>query len=79
MVPTFSGLTVTEGQKEKRRMVNKEVVKFNYTSTVADHYIYRGSVDNHNSLRHDDGTKSQIGLEILWGTTWWPIRVFLSS
>ena len=58
MISTFSGLTVTEGQKEERRMVNGEIVKFNYPEVVAYHYRYRGEVENHNALRHDDGTKS---------------------
>ena len=57
-------------------MVNGEVVKFKYPEVVSDHYRYRGAVDNHNALRHDDGTKSQFGLESKWGTTWWPIQVF---
>ena len=33
-------------------------------------------MDDHNSLRHDDGTKFQIGLENLQVTIWWPIRMF---
>ena len=39
-------------------MVNGEVVKFNYTEDVAGNYRYRGAVENHNTLRHDDDTKS---------------------
>ena len=31
-----------DDQKEKRRMVSGVVVKFKYTSIVADHYRYRG-------------------------------------
>ena len=50
-------------------MVNGEIVKFKYPEVVSDHYRYRGAVDNHNALRHDDGTKSQFGLESKWGTT----------
>ena len=30
MISTFSGLTVMEGQKEEKRTVNGEVVKFKY-------------------------------------------------
>ena len=73
---TFLVLTVPEGQKEERRMVNGDIVKFKYTEVVEDHYRYRGVVYNHNALRHDGGTKSQFGLKSKWGTTWWPIRVF---
>ena len=57
-------------------MVNGEVFKFKYPEVVYDHYRYRESVYNHNSLSHDVGTKFQIGLESAWVTTWWPIRVF---
>ena len=60
-------------------MVNGELVKFKYPEVVADHYRYRGAVDNHNALRHDVWTKSQFGLESKQGTTWWPIQVFLFS
>ena len=76
MMTTFSALTVQEGQKEERRMLNGDIVKFKYPEVVVDHYRYRGEVDNHNALRDDDRTKYQFGLEVKWGTTWWPIRVF---
>ena len=39
-----------EGQKKEKRVVNGEVVKFNYSEVVVDHYIYRRSVRNHNAL-----------------------------
>ena len=77
IMSTFSGLTVPEVQKEDIRMVNGDVVKFKYPEVVVDHYIYREAVENHNSLRPDDGTKPQFGLESKWGTTWWPIQVLL--
>ena len=76
IMSTFSCLTVTEGQKEERRIVNGEVVKFKYPEVVSDHYMYRGAVYDHNSLRHDGGNKSQFGLESKLGTTWGPIQVF---
>ena len=59
MMTTFSVLTVTQNQKEERRMVNEEVVKFNYPEVVADYYRYREAAENQNVLRHDGGTKSQ--------------------
>ena len=58
IMSTFSGLTVPEGQKEEIRMANGEVVNFKYLEVVADHHIYRVTVDNHNVLRHDGGTNS---------------------
>ena len=36
MMSTFSGLTVTEGQKEEISMENGEVFKFNYSEFVSD-------------------------------------------
>ena len=65
-----------EGQKEERRMVNGDIVKFKYPEVVVDHYIYRGAMENHNGLRHYGGTKSKFGLDSKCGTTWWPIQVF---
>ena len=50
MMSTFSGLTVPEGQKEERRIVNGEVVNFDYPGFVADYYRFRGVTDNHNAL-----------------------------
>ena len=44
MMSTFSGLIVTEGQKEERSMVNGEIVNFKYPQVVAYHCIYRGGV-----------------------------------
>ena len=76
MMSTFLCLTVPEGWKEERIMVNEEVVKFKYPEVVADNYRYRGEVDNQNDLKHDYRNKPQFGFESKWGTTWWPIRVF---
>ena len=42
IMSTFSELTMLEGQKEKRRVVNGDVVKFKYPEVVSDHYRYRG-------------------------------------
>ena len=42
MMSTFSGLTVPEVQKEDRRMMNGEEVKFKYPEVVSDNYRYRG-------------------------------------
>ena len=39
-----------EGQKKEKRVVNGEVVKFNYSEVVVDHYRYRRAVGNHNAL-----------------------------
>ena len=58
-------------------MVNGEVFKFKYPTIVADNYRYRGTVENHNSLSHDNGTKSQIGPGSAGGTTCYPTQVFL--
>ena len=70
MMSTFLGLTVPEGQKEERRMLNREVVKFKYPEVVAYHYRYIGAVENHNALNHYGKTRPKIVLESAWGTTW---------
>ena len=53
---TFLSLTLPEGQKEKRSIVNGKVFKFKYPEVVTYHYRYRGAVENHNALSHDGGT-----------------------
>ena len=65
-----------EVQKEERRTMNGEIVKFKYTEVVADNYRYTGAVENKNDTRHDGGNKSQMFLKSAWRTTWWTIRVF---
>ena len=70
---TFSDLAVMEGQKEEISMVNREVVKLKYPTIFSDNCRYRGAVGNHNLLRHNGGTKSQISLDSAWWETWWTI------
>ena len=67
IISTFSGLAVPEVQKEERSMVNVEEEKFKYPAVVDDYCRFRGVVDNHNVLRHDNRTKSQIGFHSAWG------------
>ena len=67
---------MSEGQKEEKRMVNGEVLKFKDPEVVADHYRYKGAVENKNALTNYGGTKYQFGLESKRGTTCWPIQVF---
>ena len=45
--------------------------KFNYPEGVGNHFLYRHSVDDHNNKQH-----SPISLEVVWGTKYWPNRVF---
>ena len=51
-------------------MANGDIFKSRYPEVVADHYRYRGAVENHNALRHDGRTKAQFGLESKQGTAW---------
>ena len=76
VMSTISGLTVMQVHKKKIRIVNGEVVKFNYPELFPVHQRYSGSVQNNNSLRHDGVNNYQIGLEIAWGTTYCPILFF---
>ena len=48
---------MSDGQKEEKKTVHGESIKFNCTSTVLDNYRYRDAVDNMNALRHDGGGK----------------------
>ena len=59
-----TSFTVPVGHKEERVMVNGEVFKFKYPAIVADHYISRGSVENHNTLSHDNRKKFQTSFYI---------------
>ena len=49
---------------------------FKYTEVIANHYNYRGAVDEHNAYRHDCGTKHGLSLEETGKTTRWANRVF---
>ena len=51
--------------------------KFKYTETIANTFDYRGTVDFHNTNRHDDGTKHGLSIEETWRITNWTLRVFL--
>ena len=44
---------------------------FKYTEVIHNHYKYQHLVDDHNGKRH-----SLIRVEVVWGTKWWPNRVF---
>ena len=51
-------------------------VTFKYKEVIGNHYLYRGSVDEHNSKRHDGGGGAGISLERSWKTMRWENRVF---
>ena len=42
--------------------MNGEIVKLKCPEVDADHYRYRGAVDNHNALRHDVRTEYRFSL-----------------
>eukprot|EP00980_Cylindrotheca_fusiformis_P024084 scaffold11524_cov91-Cylindrotheca_fusiformis.AAC.3 len=54
-----------------KRNHNGRQVSFQYPEIVHNHFKYRHAVDDHNSKRHQP-----ISLEVVWGTKWWPNRVF---
>ena len=62
-------------QKEEYQLSKGQVLTFKYAEPFARHYLYRGAVDNHNALCHNDGTKHQAGLDNAWITHRWAIRV----
>jgi hypothetical protein len=51
-------------------------VRFKYKEVVANHYKYRGVVDDHNSKRHDGGSGAGLSFESSWSTIRWENRVF---
>jgi hypothetical protein len=67
--------TLEANGKVTSRMVMDGGVKrkkpVTYTEVIHNHYKYRHLVDDHNAKRH-----SPISLEAVWGTKWWPNRVF---
>ena len=56
-------LTVPDGQKEERKMVNGEVTKLKYAAIVAKNYRYREEVEIHNESRHVGEKMFQNSLE----------------
>ena len=45
MMSIYSGLTVPDGHKDKRRHVNGEVIKIKYPEIVPHNNIYREAVE----------------------------------
>ena len=77
LMSTYGSINAKSGQKDSVRYgANGGATIFKYNVVVANHYDYRDSVDNHNSKRHDCGTKQGLSLEETWRTTRWPCRVF---
>ena len=69
------GTNLRSGKETCREWVDsdgtKKTTKFNYPEVVGNHFLYRHSVADHNNKRH-----SPISLEVVWGTKYWPNRVF---
>lgn len=78
LMSTYGALIEHQDQKRSYRgsIASGDATSFKYKEVVANHYKYRGAVDEHNSKRHDGGTGDGIGLEASWGTTRWENRVF---
>ena len=62
------GRETTRQWKQNGELVIK---KFKYPDVVNIHFLFRHSVDDHNTKRH-----SPISLEVVWATKRWPNRVF---
>jgi hypothetical protein len=66
-----------ETNRHYRNAHGHDVMKtFQYPEVVANHYSYRGCVDDHNNKRQDGGSKQGLAIESTWVTRRWPIRVF---
>jgi len=77
LMSTSESLHIHPNQKESTRTDDKgKLLKtLKYTEVIANHYNYRGAVDEHNANRHDCGTKHGLSLEEIWKTTRWTHRV----
>jgi hypothetical protein len=80
LTSTYGATSPKHGQEETRRHYKnargEDVTKsFRYPEVVANHYAYRGCVDDHNNKRQDGGSKQGLALESTWSTFRWPIRV----
>jgi hypothetical protein len=77
---TYGSLIVKDGQKLSHREYHADgqtvCTAFKYTERFANHFIYRGSVDDHNNKRHYGGSNQGISLETTWNTQRWENRVF---
>jgi Transposase IS4 len=80
LMSTYGSLIVNDGQKLSHREYHADgqtvCTTFKYTEPFANHFIYRGAVDDHNNKRHDGGSHQGISLETTWNTQRWENRVF---
>ena len=66
MMSVYSGIGVHECKKESYKMSKGNLYMFQYKESFACHYLYIGTVNNHNYV-HPDGEKNhQVGLENVW-------------
>ena len=78
MMPAYSGIMLRRDKKEEYQFSKGQVLTFNDTEPFGRHYLYIVAVDNHNCVYHDVGTKHKVGLENIFITHRWSIRVFVS-
>jgi len=78
MMSTYGSLIVKDGQRDSVRVSKEDrtMKRFKYTEVVANHFKYRGAVDDHNGKRHDCGSKNGLSLESTWTTNRWENKVF---
>lgn len=78
LMSTYGALTELHDQEFSYRgsAAAGDATHFKYKEVVANHYKYRGAVDEHNAKRHDGGTCCGISLESSWATARWENRVF---
>lgn len=51
-------------------------MRFKYKEIIANHYRYRGAVDEHNAERHDEGSGARLSLESSSAAIRWEYRMF---
>jgi len=75
LMSTYGALISSQEQKISTRIFQGEKTTFKYTEVIANHYKYRGAVDEHNNRQHDAGGLG-VSIESTWQTQRWAIRVF---
>ena len=67
---------VCNEQKEECRFSKRKVLTFKYEEPFDHHYLYGGAMDTHNAMCHNVRKKQHVGLNNVWISHRWTIRVF---
>ena len=62
IMSTYSGIAACEGQKEEYQMTKVKLYTFQCAEPFSRHHFYRGTVYNHNNMRHYGRGGGQVRL-----------------